>query len=175
MNGFYPHTAFTYCSSANRLGFDVKKAFNKLTEEFTKGYVTYPRSDGEGHGEIKILNPGAVSDEIKNIFRTPPILKRERESVTGDVYTLAGELYLSTPASLVGDVELAKKTEPPQKADIYIGIRRKEFLESEALYVDTKNASMDVLKNVFEKDLAKSKTKIPAYNKEKESMSLRIA
>jgi len=175
MNGFYPHTTFTYCSSSNRLGFNVKDAFNKLTEEFMKGYVTYPRSDGEGHGEIKILNPGAISNEIKDIFKTPPILKKEKGYVTGDVYTLAGELYLSTPASLVNDVEVAKKTNPPQKADIYIGIRRKEFLESEALYVDTKNASMDVLKNVFEKDLTKTKTKIPAYNKKKESMFLKIA
>lgn len=175
MNNFYPHTTFTYCSSANKLGYDVKESFNKLTDEFMKGHVTYPRTDGIGHGEIKILDSHSISDDIKAIFQTSPVLKKEPKFVIGDVYTLAGELYLSTPASLIEDIEKAKKIESPEKIDLYIGIRRKEFLENEVLYIDSSKASMNTLKKIFETDLLKSKTKIPAYNKAKENMSIKIA
>lgn len=175
MGNFYPHTAFTYCSSANKLGFDVKKAFNKLTDEFMKGYITYPRTDGVGHGEITILDSHSISNDIRTIFKTSPVFKKEPGFIIGDMYTLAGELYLSSPSSLVEDTEKAKKTEPPKQIDLYIGARRKEFLENEVLYIDASNASMDILKELFEKDLSKSRTKIPAYNKEKENMSIKIA
>ena len=65
---FYPHNTFTFCSAADINGINPENAFEKLKEEFSKGYVTYPRSDGMSHMPIEILNPFKVNKEIIKIM-----------------------------------------------------------------------------------------------------------
>jgi hypothetical protein len=167
---YYPHNTFTFCSSSSKLGFNVKNAFSQLLKEFEKGNVTYPRTDGIGHSYINVINEKHLSLEIKNILKEPPLYKETEEYYIGDVYSLAGVLNLSTPASLISDIEKAKKLkiEKKEKIDPYIGIKRKNFIESETIYIDTEKInSMDLLTQIYENDVKRNKHKIPAL-KEKE-------
>jgi hypothetical protein len=165
---FYPHNTFTFCSAAKINKIDPENAFDRLKEEFSKGNVTYPRSDGTTHMPIEILNPFRVNKEIIKIMQTKPLYEKDDGYIYGDVYTLTGALFLSTPASLIEDIKKAEKITPPKKINPYIGLKRKEFFENEALYIDINNVKgFETLNVLFKREIAENKTKIPAYSEEK--------
>jgi len=164
---FYLHSTYTYCSSANKLKINPVNAYEKLLKEFEQGHVTYPRTDLHSHFPILILDGQNINKEVKNILKEFPVLKKTPEYIAGDVYSLAGELFLTSPGSLVYDVEKAKKIKDEiKKVDIYIGLKKKEFLLNSELFIETKNTNMNLLKKVF-KEREREVEHIPAFNKEK--------
>ena len=154
---------FKYLSNGvTKKGYNINNCYNSLVNEFKKGNITYPRSDGYFHDEISILNMDNINPEVKELLFMKnkwPILK-EKE-IIGDFFTLANYFYLATPASIVNDYNKIKKENikpKKDKIDLFIGIQLKKEYEENNHFIKVKNFNFEnFLKNIKDNKIKKVK------------------
>ena len=128
---------YSFLSSASKNGFSAENSYNKLLDEFQKGNITYPRTDGITHSPITIISSN-INPQIKQILNTYPNFKEINNTYVGDIYTLCGVLHLTTPGSIIKDLKKANQIQNFDKTttDLYIGLKRKHFIEEEELLIE---------------------------------------
>lgn len=139
-------TLFKYLSNGvTKKGYDINNCYNFLIDEFKKGNVTYPRSDGFYHDEINIINFDKINPDVKNLLLTKnnwPIENKKESFLIGDFFTLSERLYLATPGSIVNDynkIEREKIKPDKEKVDFLLGLKMKKEYEEKDYYIKRKN------------------------------------
>ena len=139
-------TLFKYLSNGvTKKGYNINNCYDFLVEEFKKGNITYPRSDGFFHDEINIINFNEINPEVKELLLMAnnwPIENKQEESLIGDFFTLSSRLYLATPGSIVNDynkIEREKIKPDKEKVDLFLGLKMKKEYENNDYYIKRKN------------------------------------
>ena len=99
-----------YLSNSTSSGISAKQSYDMLVNEFRKGNISYPRSDGKNHLPIEILQPSLINHQVKNWLEKEPTFEvqevdQDNIMVRGDFFILNEYLKLSTPATIVTDYE----------------------------------------------------------------------
>jgi len=154
-----------YITNASFNGISVSNADKKLTEEWEKSNISYPRTDGINHKEIIILNEKKINPEVKNMleFNIERIKKTYNKVNEHTIYFIAEKLNLSTPSALIEDVKKAinytKKILNIE--DIKRNLKKFKINKINDMYIDIKDAKLRDIINNKNKKLQKDK-----FNKE---------
>ena len=121
-----------YLSNATNSGISARQSYDMLVNEFRKGNISYPRSDGKNHLPIKILNERDINPYVKKwIEQTPQIEIKEFDEnnviVKGDFFILNEYLKLSTPATIVNDYEKCCRLNYKEENNKYIGLEHNQY------------------------------------------------
>lgn len=154
-----------YLTNASFNNINVNKAFDKLIKEFENKNITYPRTDGIHHEEIKILNKKNINKEVERLIELDiekEYKKKYNEVNDNTIYYIAEQLNLSTPASLIDDVKKSKYV----KKTLHINDIRKNFKKFKInkkldKYLNLNECSLDDIIKIKNKKLNKNK-----FNKE---------
>lgn len=118
-------TTHRYLSNASKAGYSPKVAYGMLLQEFKKGTVSYPRTDGHNHAPLVILEQ-KVDNRVRKFITTEPDFTvedlGEHIFVNGDFFILNEYLKLSTPATILKDYESAHQKNYSIEENKYIGI-----------------------------------------------------
>lgn len=122
-----------FLHNSTKLGVTPSIAYNELTNEFNKGNMSYPRSDGKNHHPIKMYNPSKTHKLIKKIidFKDKYLEIGKTFLKNASVYLIVEKLGLSTSSSLVDDIEIAKKSTIEENKDIYFMLKQEKNRELE--------------------------------------------
>jgi hypothetical protein len=154
-------------SNSQALGKSASGAYGALISEFEKGNVSYPRTSGLEHNELTIINHSAINREVKSLLEyNNPYTIINKDFVQGDVFILANELKLSTPGSLVSDVEDSTLVKDFEDADLMVGFREEYEYEMVSSHIDKDNFDF----NLFLAQAYSNEEKV--YNREDVSMRL---
>lgn len=117
-----------YLHNATKVGSSPSVAYQQLTNEFQRGNISYPRSNGKNHHPISIINPSKTHKLVKKIIEYKDKFLSMGKSFlkNASIYLLAEKLNLSSSASLVEDVELAKQSSIEENEDIYFMLKQEK-------------------------------------------------
>lgn len=116
-----------YLSNATKNNISPRQAYNMLISEFRKGNINYPRTDGENHAPLVVLQPAYINPQVKKWIETEikydiQDLDDQNYLVKGDPFILNEFLKLSTPATIVNDYERACISKYEIETNKYVGI-----------------------------------------------------
>ena len=116
-----------YLSNSTSSGISAKQSYDMLVNEFRKGNISYPRSDGKNHLPIEILQPSLINHQVKNWLEKEPTFEvqevdQDNIMVRGDFFILNEYLKLSTPATIVTDYEKCCRLNYKKEENKYIGL-----------------------------------------------------
>lgn len=121
-----------YLSNSKQSGISARQSYDMLVNEFRKGNISYPRSDGKNHLPIKILNDRDINPYVKKwLLQEPEIEIKEFDEnnviVRGDIFILNEYLKLSTPATIITDYEKCCKLNYKVEDNKYIGLEHNQY------------------------------------------------
>lgn len=121
-----------YLSNSKQNGISARQSYDMLVNEFRKGNISYPRSDGKNHLPIKILNDRDINPYVKKwLLQEPQIEIKEFDEnnviVRGDIFILNEYLKLSTPATIITDYEKCCKLNYKVEDNKYIGLEHNQY------------------------------------------------
>lgn len=121
-----------YLSNSTSSGITARQSYDMLVNEFRKGNISYPRSDGKNHLPIKILKPNNINKQVQKwIEQTPKFeivdFDRDNVMVKGDFFILNEFMGLSTPATIVNDYEKCSRIKYKKEENPYIGLEHNQF------------------------------------------------
>ena len=125
-----------YLSNSKQNGISARQSYDMLVNEFRKGNISYPRSDGKNHLPIKILNDRDINPYVKKwLLQEPEIEIKEFDEnnviVRGDIFILNEYLKLSTPATLVNDYQKCNRLNTyKENEDLLIGLKYYQYEQS---------------------------------------------
>lgn len=120
-------TLNSYLSNAKGSGISPKQSYDMLINEFRKGNISYPRTDGENHLPLRVIRPIQIHPYVKDWIEKEPKVEIEDYNndfylVKGDVFMLNEYLKLSTPATIINDYEKCCRLNYKSEENKYVGL-----------------------------------------------------
>jgi len=152
-----------YITNASICNTNLTNAHDKLIEEWGKGSISYPRSNGKNHPLITIEKPNIINREVKNLLEMDITkMKKSYKKVNKNtIYYIVEQLHLSSPSSLIKDVTKALKIKKRQFEDKYLKKMINFFknIEQEDEYIEIKKVNLRDIIKLETKKLNKKLTK----------------
>jgi len=148
---------YRYMSNSREMGYSIGNSYNALLNEFERGNITYPRSDGFRHMMIQILNEDKMNRDVVNIIHhSNNSFKKGENYIEGDFFMLNRVLKLSTPGSLYSDYEMVKKNRDIDEnyVDLMFGIKQAKEYKKNDIIIDVDDFDFnDMLRDTYSRDI----------------------
>lgn len=142
-------TLNSYLSNAKGSGISPKQSYDMLINEFRKGNISYPRTDGENHSPLRVIRQMFIHPHVKDWIETKPTFELKDYNdefylLKGDPFILNEYLKLSTPATIINDYEKCCRLNYKVEENKYIGLEHYSFEQ------EMQNEKIELLEFSFE-------------------------